>query len=220
MRGGCVTLGAGVLLKGPIAPMVPLLAGVTLLVMDRRAPWFLALRPLWGVPLMIACAAPWFIAIGIATEGRFFTQALGDDMLNKVGSGEESHWGPPGFYTFLFGITAFPSAWIVLRALPGAWDFRQPGRLPGEPVDHAFSGWDGRCRIIQEDAGYQLDCPARGAAYYLLYCPSGQDFFCFEPVTHPVNAHHLPGRPGLVLLHRDQTTHLRYSLHYRPLPAS
>ena len=130
-----LALGAGVLLKGPIAPMVPLLAGVTLLVMDRRAPWFLALRPLWGVPLMIACAAPWFIAIGIATEGRFFTQALGDDMLNKVGSGEESHWGPPGFYTFLFGITAFPSAWIVLRALPGAWADRL------KPQTRFLLGW-------------------------------------------------------------------------------
>jgi 4-amino-4-deoxy-L-arabinose transferase-like glycosyltransferase len=99
-----LALGAGVLLKGPIAPMVPFLAGITLLVMDRRAPWFGALRPLWGLPLMIACAAPWFIAIGIATEGRFFTEAIGDDMLSKVGSGEESHWGPPGFYTLLFGL--------------------------------------------------------------------------------------------------------------------
>jgi 4-amino-4-deoxy-L-arabinose transferase-like glycosyltransferase len=130
-----LALGAGVLLKGPIAPMVPLLAGITLLVVDRRAPWFAALRPHWGVPLMIACAAPWFIAIGIATEGRFFTEALGDDMLSKVGSGEESHWGPPGFYTFLFGITAFPSAWIVLRALPGAWADRL------KPQTRFLLGW-------------------------------------------------------------------------------
>ena len=130
-----LALGAGVLLKGPIAPMVPLLAGITLLVVDRRAPWFGALRPLWGVPLMIACAAPWFIAIGIATEGRFFSEAIGDDMLSKVGSGEESHWGPPGFYTFLFGITAFPSAWIVLRALPGAWADRL------KPQTRFLLGW-------------------------------------------------------------------------------
>jgi 4-amino-4-deoxy-L-arabinose transferase-like glycosyltransferase len=37
-----LALGAGVLLKGPIAPMVPLLAGITVLVMDRdRGPVFL-----------------------------------------------------------------------------------------------------------------------------------------------------------------------------------
>ncbi|MBR0672830.1 phospholipid carrier-dependent glycosyltransferase [Roseomonas soli] len=123
-------LGIGVLLKGPIAPMVPLLAGITLAVMDRpagarlwrlSAPWLPALRMGWGVPLMVLFAAPWFVAIGIATEGRFFSEAIGGDMLDKVSSGEEAHWGPPGMYAAIFGITAFPSAWIVLRSLPGSW---------------------------------------------------------------------------------------------------
>lgn len=123
-------LGLGVLLKGPIAPMVPLLAGLTLAVMDRprgtrfwhlSAPWLPALRIGWGLPLMVLFSAPWFVAIGIATEGRFFTEAIGGDMLDKVGSGEEAHWGPPGMYAAIFGITAFPSAWIVLRSLPGSW---------------------------------------------------------------------------------------------------
>jgi 4-amino-4-deoxy-L-arabinose transferase-like glycosyltransferase len=123
-------LGLSVLLKGPIGPMVPLLAGLTLAVMDRpqgarfwrlHAPWLRALRPAWGLPLMVLFAAPWFVAIGIATEGRFFTEAIGGDMLDKVGSGEEAHWGPPGMYAAIFGITAFPSAWIVIRALPQAW---------------------------------------------------------------------------------------------------
>jgi 4-amino-4-deoxy-L-arabinose transferase-like glycosyltransferase len=72
-------------------------------------------------------AAPWFVAITIATEGRFLAEALGGDMLDKVGSGEEAHWGPPGMYAAIFGITAFPSAWIVIRALKGSWaDRMQP----------------------------------------------------------------------------------------------
>ena len=128
-----LALGAGVLLKGPIAPMVPLLAGVTLYAADRSwkgggwrvgAPWLRALRPVWGIPLMLGCALPWLVAIGIATEGRFFAQALGDDMLAKVGSGEEAHWGPPGYYLLTFGIAAFPAALLVLRALAHAWSNR------------------------------------------------------------------------------------------------
>ena len=114
-------LGASVLLKGPVGPMVPLLAGITLAVVDRGARWLRPLRPHWGIPLMIAAAAPWFIAIGIATEGRFFEQAVGGDMLSKIGSGEEKHGGPPGFYLMTFGIAAFPGAWIVLMGLPTAW---------------------------------------------------------------------------------------------------
>ncbi len=117
-----LVLGLSVLLKGPIGPLVALLAGVTLAVADRGvAPWLRALRPAWGLPLMAAAAAPWFIAIGLATEGRFFAEAVGGDMLAKVGSGEEKHWGPPGYYLATFGITAFPAAWIVLMALPGVW---------------------------------------------------------------------------------------------------
>ena len=116
-----LVLGASVLLKGPVGPMVPLLAGITLAVVDRGAPWLRALRPGWGLPLMVAAAAPWFVAIGIATEGRFFEQAVGGDMLSKIGSGEEKHGGPPGFYLLTFAIAAFPSAWIVLTGLPAAW---------------------------------------------------------------------------------------------------
>ena len=116
-----LVLGAAVLLKGPIGPAVPLLAGFTLLVADRRAPWFAALRPHWGVALMLAAAAPWFIAVTIATEGRFLTDSLGGDMLSKVGGADENHWGPPGYYLAIFGITAFPAAFLVLRAIPGTW---------------------------------------------------------------------------------------------------
>ncbi len=114
-------LGVSILLKGPIGPMVALLAGLTLWAADRQAPWWRALRPAWGVPLMLAVALPWLVAIGIATEGRFFSQAVGGDMLGKVGAGEEKHWGPPGFYVLSFAVAAFPGAWVVLAALPGAW---------------------------------------------------------------------------------------------------
>lgn len=114
-------LGVSILLKGPIGPLVALLAGVTLAIADRSAPWWRALRPAWGVPLMLAVALPWLVAIGIATEGRFFSQAVGGDMLGKVGAGEEKHWGPPGYYLLTFAIAAFPGAWAALAALPGAW---------------------------------------------------------------------------------------------------
>jgi 4-amino-4-deoxy-L-arabinose transferase-like glycosyltransferase len=131
-----LTLGLGILLKGPIAPMVPLLTGVTLAIMDRRqggswlhAPWFAALRPGWGVPLMLAVTLPWFVAIGLATEGRFFAQALGDDMLGKVGQADEKHWGPPGYYLGSFAIAAFPSAWIAILALPHVWEQRRRPEL-------------------------------------------------------------------------------------------
>jgi 4-amino-4-deoxy-L-arabinose transferase-like glycosyltransferase len=123
-----LVLGFSILLKGPIGPLVPLLAGITLAIADKawvnRPGWLAALRPGWGLALMVLAAAPWFVAVTIATEGRFLTDAIGGDMLNKVGSADENHWGPPGYYTAIIGIIAFPGAFLVLRALPGAWGDR------------------------------------------------------------------------------------------------
>ena len=107
----------------------------------------------------------------------------------------------------------------ALAALPAGWDFAEPRELPAEQVDNAFSGWNGYCEIIQADAGYRLQCRSQGADYFILYTPVGQDFFCFEPVTHPVNAHHLPGQPGLRLLRQGQSSQLSFSLHYQLLAA-
>ncbi|MBV4454847.1 MULTISPECIES: aldose 1-epimerase [Pseudomonas] len=107
-----------------------------------------------------------------------------------------------------------------LAPVPEAWDFQALKALPEGLVDNGFCQWDGQCRIEQPELGYALDCQASGADYFLLYCPPGLGFFCIEPVSHPVNAHHLPGRPGLTLLEQGQSTHLDFTLKYTPhLPA-
>ncbi|MDY0832339.1 aldose 1-epimerase [Pseudomonas sp. SED1] len=104
-----------------------------------------------------------------------------------------------------------------LAAVPVEWDFQQLKSLPETLVDNGFCQWDGRCVIQQPDLGYTLECQASGSDYYLLYCPPGLDFFCFEPVSHPVNAHHLPGRPGLKLLEQGESAELGFGLQYNPL---
>jgi aldose 1-epimerase len=102
-----------------------------------------------------------------------------------------------------------------LSAVPADWDFQSLKALPDSLVDNGFCGWDGQCLIQQPDFGYELHCQATGSDVYLLYCPPGLNFFCIEPVSHPVDAHHLPGRPGLRLLEQGQTTELGFSLQYR-----
>lgn len=106
------------------------------------------------------------------------------------------------------------SQWVEL---PPAWNFEEPAQLPQQVVDNAFTQWPGIARIIQADADYQLVCEAEGSDVFLLFCPQAQNFFCFEPVTHPVNAHHLPARPGLQLLAHGQSCQLHLRLHYQAL---
>lgn len=105
----------------------------------------------------------------------------------------------------------------ALVALPVEWNFQQPKALPETLVDNGFCQWNGHSLIQQPDLGHELECQATGSDCYLLYCPPGLDFFCLEPVSHPVNAHHLPGRPGLILLEQGQSTELGLTLQYRAL---
>jgi aldose 1-epimerase len=96
-------------------------------------------------------------------------------------------------------------------AVPPEWDFSTAIRLPAGFVNNAFTGWDGRAGIHWPDRGLQLAIEASPSlATYVLYSPSAQsDFFCFEPVSHPVDAFNLPGPPashGLAVLEPGEAT--------------
>ena len=79
-------------------------------------------------------------------------------------------------------------------ALPPAWNFcgEAPRPLPSDGVDNAFTGWDGKAQIDWPSRRLRLHI-STDMGYYILYVPPGKDFFCFEPVDHPVNAHNWPG---------------------------
>ncbi len=116
---------AGILLKGPITPMVVCLTILALCLWERRARWLLPLQPIWGVPLMLAAILPWFIAIGFATHGAFFAEAVGSDLGRKLAGGAEAHGGFPGLHLLLLPLLAFPSTIPVLAAFPAAWADRR-----------------------------------------------------------------------------------------------
>jgi aldose 1-epimerase len=78
------------------------------------------------------------------------------------------------------------------------WDFSLPQPLPEDWINNGFVGWNGCATIEWPEHGLALDVEAgAGLSTYLLYSPGRDaDFFCFEPVSHPVDAHHLPGGPA------------------------
>jgi aldose 1-epimerase len=70
--------------------------------------------------------------------------------------------------------------------------------LPDGWINTGFSGWDASARIVQGPQAASFSLTASGLDTALLYSPSkNADFFCFEPISHPVDAHNLPGQPGL-----------------------
>jgi 4-amino-4-deoxy-L-arabinose transferase-like glycosyltransferase len=117
---------AGILIKGPILPMVSALTIAALLVADRRVArgfiWLRGLRPLPGVALTIVLVAPWAIAVSLATQGQFIRQAVGHDFLLKLYDPPEAHEGWPGIYALLATATLWPGSLFILpglvRAIP------------------------------------------------------------------------------------------------------
>ncbi|WP_448098285.1 aldose 1-epimerase [Luteibacter yeojuensis] len=78
--------------------------------------------------------------------------------------------------------------------VPPEWDFTSVRDLPAGGLNHAFVGWPGQATIEWPALAVRLHIEAE-AGGYVLYVPAGQDFFCLEPVDHPINAVHLPGGP-------------------------
>lgn len=108
--------GAGILIKGPITPLVSLLTIAALLVFDRDRAWLRRLRIGWGLLLAFVIALPWLGLITWKSGAAFWEEAVGRDLLGKVGSGQESHGFPPGYYFLLFSVFFWPFALPAVRA--------------------------------------------------------------------------------------------------------
>ena len=99
---------------------------------------------------------------------------------------------------------------------PTSWDPRASMPVSGSLIDNAYTGWTGNAHIDWPEQGLRLhmDVPeiskqGLNKGYCLLYRPSQGPHFCFEPVTHPIDAFHVDGMPGLQVLQTGQTMSLQ-----------
>jgi aldose 1-epimerase len=93
------------------------------------------------------------------------------------------------------------------QAVPAELDFSDGATLPHAWVNNAFGGWDGEADIQWPELRLQLSLqadPIFGVG--MVYMPTDRpDFFCFEPMSHLPNGHHLPDLGGLQLLNNGES---------------
>lgn len=118
-------LGCGVLIKGPVILMVAGLTGLALVVVERRFLWLFALRPIAGVAVFCAVVLPWAVAIYQITDGAFFARSGGDNMWDKLFSGQQGHGAPPGTYLLMSIGTLWPMGQGLVLAAPWIWRQRK-----------------------------------------------------------------------------------------------
>ncbi len=129
-------LGLAMLAKGPVGFVLPMaVMGWFLLMQDRdetggntqTANWLLKiaepfhplrfLRTLWsmrvisGTAIALLIAAPWFIAVGVATDGEFLRRFFFDENFGRATKVLESHSGGLWFYPLAILVGFFP--WSV-----------------------------------------------------------------------------------------------------------
>ncbi|MDF3155692.1 glycosyltransferase family 39 protein [Mesorhizobium sp. XAP10] len=108
--------GLGILIKGPVAPLLSVLTVAALFAFERDWRWLLKLKLVRGVALVVLIVLPWVALITWKSGGAFLNDAVGKDMMAKVASGEESHGLPPGFYMLTYSLFMWPFGLIAVGA--------------------------------------------------------------------------------------------------------
>jgi len=108
--------GFGILVKGPIAPLLSALTVATLFAFERDGRWLKKLKAGRGVLLAAIIVLPWLALITWKSGGAFWQEAVGKDMLGKVAQGEESHGQPPGFYVLTYSLFMWPFGLAAIGA--------------------------------------------------------------------------------------------------------
>jgi 4-amino-4-deoxy-L-arabinose transferase-like glycosyltransferase len=117
-------LAAGILIKGPVAPLVAALTVIALTISERRGRWLRDLRPVTGIVVLLIIVLPWLIAISTATQGQFLSDSLGQDFLGKLIGAQESHGAPPLYYLVLMMVTFWPGTLFLGPTIAWGWQQR------------------------------------------------------------------------------------------------
>ncbi|MBL8631495.1 MAG: glycosyltransferase family 39 protein [Rhodospirillaceae bacterium] len=129
-----IALGASVLVKGPILPLVLLLTLAALFIADKRIS-LAPLQPVVGLPLTLLVILIWPAVVGWDEVMRFGQAAFTEDLLPKLMSAQETHGGPPGAHTLASIATLWPWSLVLPIAAIAAWRDR------ASPVVRVCAAW-------------------------------------------------------------------------------
>ncbi len=130
-----VCVGAGVLTKGPITPMVLLLAAGVLCVLARSWRPLVALRPLVGLLVVAAMVTPWVLLVIREVGWEHYSSVIHDEVVGRSLEPKEGHWGPPLYHVVVSLLLFWPGtlllgagvAWGLWRGIATAGAARPAG---------------------------------------------------------------------------------------------
>ena len=111
---------------------------------------------------------------------------------------------------------------------PASWDLNTGISASGTLIDNCFTGWDGTARVTWPDQDLNLTLSqstvsaevstySAAPSYLLVFRKATGDHFCLEPVSHPIDAFHLPDQPGLQVLLKGESLTLAVSWRFKTM---
>ncbi len=118
-----LALGAGIMAKGPVTPLVAGLAVLWLSFTTRSWRWLRDLRPVMGAGIVLACVAPWVWAVAQRQGGLGpYAQLVWDEFFARgLRGSKEGHFAPPGTHTVLLAALFWPGSLLTLAGFVAAW---------------------------------------------------------------------------------------------------
>jgi 4-amino-4-deoxy-L-arabinose transferase-like glycosyltransferase len=166
-----IALGLGILAKGPIGGLMPLLiVGAFVTVTSNWKNWRM-FHPWKGVLVVMLVALPWYITVGVLTDGEWLKGFLFHHNLDRFTGSLQGHRGFPGLYVLSYLLGWFPWTGFLAAVLVfGAWRLKA---LREQPVRLFMLCWIGMFILFFSIARTQLPnyiLPAFPAAAILMAC--------------------------------------------------
>ncbi len=144
--------GCAFMIKGPLTLIAATLTLAVLWFWERRAAW---MKPLafWPGPLLaLAITLPWLIAIGIVTDGRFYSDLLLREVGPKlVAGGDHRHGGIIGYHLLWLPLLIFPATYALPAAARLSWSaIRAPRNDEASAAFRILLAWAGSIFLFFE----------------------------------------------------------------------
>lgn len=139
-------IGLGVLAKGPVAVLMPglLMVAYLLLIGDFSA--WRRFRPWFGLAIILAVALPWYIVVGVLTDGEWLRVFFLHHNVDRFTDTLQGHRAIPGLYILTVLIGCFPWTGLVAASVwSGSWRL---GRLRQDPLRLFLLVWLGAFLIF------------------------------------------------------------------------
>ncbi len=118
-----LSFGLATLAKGPVAIGLPALSILIFLISKRKLSWnyMLKLKPLWAIGVLAILVAPWFILVGLKTDGEWINEFFFRHNLHRYTSTMEGHGAIFLVTPIMVLIGLLPFSIIIFQAFTISW---------------------------------------------------------------------------------------------------